>query len=555
MKRKAYLYQRVSSKRQAGNSSLFRQTAAQDAWLAVNTDVQVERVLVDDGFSGFKGKNLTEGELGAFVEDIKAGKIEKGSILLLEQFSRLTRLSISKTKMLLQDIWEGGVTIVTIADNQEYPPESADDLGKWMRLLVEIESAHKDSAWRSDKAKASHKNRKAIALAESKAPKIRKPFWLDKNGNPNQFASAVKDMFDLYLKGMGQVSILNLLRAKYPNFKPIQRMTPTTVIRIITSERCIGMIFGAKLYSHVVDDDIFYKVQEVHAGRLYKNVRPDRKWPLHGLIKCGHCGKGNSIQQTGDSLPLLRCSNKRRKGAELSGCDSRATFPYIIADYFFKNHVEMELLADLSESKRNENDEKELSKNAHLIRQKKSELEELQDFYQTARGKGTESRTILNMISEVDSALANLESRQKALNSRLNTSDDFFISREILQSRDEDIDQYNLNLHLLGFRMVIYENTISYGKLKLEYVRYDRSKKAYVCKLNSPRAFFIFSEGITPEYFLMPKPIKTDGKDLQSFLYDALDEYNDIPEDSSANFMMQLLSKNLMRYKKSNENE
>ena len=159
------------------------------------------------------------------------------------------------------------------------------------------------------------------------------------------------------------------------------------------------------------------------------------------------------------------------------------------------------------------------------------------------------------MIAEVDSALAKLESRQKALNSRLNSSGDFFISREILQSRDEDIDQYNLNLHLLGFRMVIYENTISYGKLKLEYVRYDRSKKAYVCKLNGPGAFFIPSEGVTPEQFLMPKPIKTDGKDLQSFLYDALDEYNDIPEDSSANFMMQLLSKNLMRYKKSNENE
>ena len=555
MKRKAYLYQRVSSKRQAGNSSLYRQTAAQDAWLAVNTDVQVERVLVDDGYSGFKGKNLTEGELGAFVGDIKAGKIEKGSILLLEQFSRLTRLSISKTKMLLQDIWEGGVTIVTIADNQEYPPESADDLGKWMRLLVEIESAHKDSAWRSDKAKASHKNRKAIALAESKAPKIRKPFWLDKNGNPNQFASAVKDMFDLYLKGMGQVSILNILRVKYPNFKPIQRMTPTTVVRIITSERCIGMIFGAKLYSHVVDNDIFYKAQEVHSRRLYKNVRPDRKWPLHGLIKCGHCQKGNSIQQTGDSLPLLRCSNKRRKGAELSGCDSRATFPYIIADFFFKHIVEIELLAEMSGSKRNENDEKEVLKNSHLIRQKRSELEELKVFYQNKKKDGIDSRTIFEMIIDVETKLANLESNQKALNARLNSTGEFFISRDILEKRDEDFDQYNLNLHLLGFRMVIYKNTISYGKLKLEYIKYDRSRKVYVCELNNKGIVFVPSEGVKPEHFLMPKPIKTDGKDLQSFLYDALDEYNDIPEDSSANFMMQLLSKNLMRYKKSNENE
>ncbi|SEK40195.1 Site-specific DNA recombinase [Colwellia chukchiensis] len=555
MKRKAYLYQRVSSKRQMGNSSLYRQSEAQEAWLAAHPEVQVERVLVDDGYSGYKGKNLTDGELGAFVSDIKTGKIEKGSILLLEQFSRLTRLSISKTKMLLQDIWEGGVTIVTISDNQEYPPESADDIGKWMRLLVEIESAHKDSAWRSDKAKASHKRRKIEALKEKTAPRIRKPFWLDDKGELNDYATAVKDMFTMYLKGLGQVSILNSLRVQYPKYEPIQNMTPTTVIRIITSERCLGIIFGAKLYTEVVTEDIFYKAQQIHSERLYKNVRPDRRWPLHGLVKCGHCQKGNSIQQTGEALPLLRCSNKRRKGAELSGCDSRATFPYIIADYFFKNHVEMELLAELSESKRNESDEKELSKNAHLIRQKKDKLDELQDFYQTAREKGTESRTILNMIMEVDSDLAALESRQKALNSRLNSNGDFFISREVLQSRDEDFDQYNLNLHLLGFRMVIYENTISYGKLKLEYVKYDRSQKVYSCKLNGETAILIPSEGVTPEQFLMPKPLKSDGNDIQSFLYDALDEYNEIPDDNSANLMMQLLSKNLMRYKKSNEDD
>lgn len=91
MKRKAYLYQRVSSEAQRDNSSLFRQSEAQQAWLAMHPDVEFEKKLVDDGYSGFKGENLEYGELGVFVDEIEKGLIERGSILLLEQFSRLTK--------------------------------------------------------------------------------------------------------------------------------------------------------------------------------------------------------------------------------------------------------------------------------------------------------------------------------------------------------------------------------------------------------------------------------------------------------------------------------
>jgi len=147
----AYLYQRFSSDQQKGNSSLFRQTEAQDAWLASNPDVVVEDKLVDHGLSGFKGEHLSKGSLGKLVSQIKAGIIPQNALILVEHFSRLSRQNIDKAEELIRTIWSAGITIVTVRCGSEYPPSSINDMATRIKLIVEIESAYKDSKWRSDK--------------------------------------------------------------------------------------------------------------------------------------------------------------------------------------------------------------------------------------------------------------------------------------------------------------------------------------------------------------------------------------------------------------------
>jgi DNA invertase Pin-like site-specific DNA recombinase len=94
--RSAFLYQRFSSEQQSGNSSLFRQTQAQEDWLTRHPDVVVAERLVDHAMSGYKGHHLTKGALGRLVAQIEAGHIEKGSLILVEHFSRLSRLNHEK---------------------------------------------------------------------------------------------------------------------------------------------------------------------------------------------------------------------------------------------------------------------------------------------------------------------------------------------------------------------------------------------------------------------------------------------------------------------------
>lgn len=109
------------------------------------------------------------------------------------------------------------------------------------------------------------------------AHRIRKPFWFDKEGKLNQYDVTVKDIFELYISGLGQVSILNKLQAKYPNFKPIQKMSPTTIIKIIKNEMTIGKWHENRVYEPVVTDDIFYEANTINKNRLFKCVKPDRK--------------------------------------------------------------------------------------------------------------------------------------------------------------------------------------------------------------------------------------------------------------------------------------
>lgn len=519
MKRKAYFYQRVSSDAQRDNSSLFRQSQAQQAWLAMHPDVELEKKLVDDGYSGYKGENLVFGELGVFVDEIEKGLIEKGSILVLEQFSRLTRLSISKTKELLHKIWQGGVTIVTITDNQEYPPESADDFGKWMRLLIEIESAHKDSEWRSKKVKASWSRRETLAKEKKVAPRMRMPFWLDRDGKLNEFATVVVDLFSLHARGLGQVLIERELRQKYGDIKPLKNINPTKIIRILKSEKCIGKVYGEKLFDAVVDEETYYSAQRIHQERLFTSVREDRKWPLHGMVKCGHCGSGMSIQQTKNQLPLLRCSKKQRSGGEY--CQASTTFPYTIAYHFFMIHVEPVMLAMMTDMKRLKAAEIDRVKIHQEINKLKNVYYDLDNYYQERVNDGKSVLASMKKLDDLQEKIAVLEQKLSEVQGQINSQKSLSgISKAIYELSEKDPLAYNLELnktglkiHLKDKQLFFYDPDTREAIASLRYMGYDRKLKEYVYSFSGVRKYYrsesyvgaVRTEDWTSEKLLHPR--------------------------------------------------
>jgi hypothetical protein len=494
-----YLYQRFSSAKQEGNSSLFRQSEAQNEWLARHPKCTVMTIdnkpFVDEGISAFKGKNVKEGSLGRLVKAIESGLIEKGSIILVEHFSRLSRMDIDKTEELVRTIWKHGVSIITVRGNNYYPPESVNDSRARIGLILEIESAHADSKWRSQKVKSSWERRKVDAIEKGTKPRMRLPFWLNKKGEINEFGPIVEDIFTLHAQGLGQVLIERELRKKYGKVAPLKNINPTKIIRIIQNEKCIGMVYGKKLYEHIVSDDTFYTAQKICKERLYTSVRPNRKWPLHGIVKCGSCGSGMSIQQTKGSLPLLRCSKKQRSGGE--HCSSSTTFPYVIAYHFFNIYVEPIILATLTDTQRHVVIESKIIEISHKLKNANSNLAEAQEVFKQRKSQGKSIFSTLGVMDDLKEDVDILVKEKTLLENKINAQRTMAsISKSILELSNSSVQKYNLELNKAGFKIKLKNKTLSFSIdnestiASLKYLKYDRKKQAYLYKLEGDTKYF-----------------------------------------------------------------
>lgn len=106
---------------------------------AARLGVTITRWLQDEGLSASSGENISKGELGRFFIEVRAGQVPRGSVLFLDEATRLTRLSPSKAMRILADLEDAGVTIRLSARGQSM---SGDELYELLGFLVESAAGH-----------------------------------------------------------------------------------------------------------------------------------------------------------------------------------------------------------------------------------------------------------------------------------------------------------------------------------------------------------------------------------------------------------------------------
>lgn len=503
-KRFAVTYQRFSSERQIGNSSLDRQTNSQKDWLKQNPDVTVIDSFVDEAMSGWSGKHLEDGSLGQLIKAIEDGIIQPGTLILVEHFSRLTRQNIENAEELVRKIWKAGITLVTVRDNQLYPPEAANNMTLRIRLIVEMEQACRESDWRSEKVKASYERRERLAREEGKVPKMRKPFWLNPDGTLNHLHEAVKDMFNLYKDGKGQQRIVVALREKYAD-PAIQQINPATVMRWIQADITRGYWRSNRVYEAAIDDETFFEVQAIHKNRLYENVKPDRQWPLSGLMKCGVCGRGMSIQKSGSSNPVVRCSSKQRD----KSCNRKTTFPYFIVHTYMMSVVKKHALRRYSNVNSNKELRHDLLKVERELMSARTNLSDLREFYKKQKEQGKKGFATLELIEEEHENIEELVAKESDLKASLEQIADGGVS---LEARKLVLDGHNFNLemHKLNFKIVVGEEELSLEGFEeeysptLKYIGYSRKTRSYEWTKGTHNIIESWpSSGITEEILML----------------------------------------------------
>jgi DNA invertase Pin-like site-specific DNA recombinase len=291
----AFSYVRFSSKgRQEQGDSFRRQTEGGDKWIADNGHTPASLVLHDRGVSAFKGDHARkEGSaLKLFLDEIKAGRVPKGSILVVEHLDRLSREGIRPALNLFNQILDAGVSIATLQPSPMVfkHDASGNDIGLLIPIIY-FYLAHEYSANISRRLKAAWDTKRK----EKKFSK-RCPSWLDatKDGfTPNDGVKAIKFIFEQAADGFGHRQILRKLAEKFEPIGTAGAWTNSFVCKVLRDRSVLGelqpktKIDGKRVpvgdmipdyYPRVISDDLFNRA----AGSLLQ--RKKQKGPANELL-------------------------------------------------------------------------------------------------------------------------------------------------------------------------------------------------------------------------------------------------------------------------------
>lgn len=243
--RRAYSYIRFSHPKQAEGGSLERQLRLTDSYckrkgLALDTSL----TLRDLGVSAFRGDNVKDGSLGAFLEACRTGRVPKGSYLILENLDRLSRSQIRPALKLFLELQDYGITIVTHEPEREYDPEASDALALIEPLII-FARAHEESVMKSHRRKDGWRQARDRAR-QGGGPMLKTcPAWLEVTDDGFRTlegpAAAVRLIYTLAREGLGVGRITSRLVAEgVPPIGDKGRWVKAYVYRILTNPAAMG---------------------------------------------------------------------------------------------------------------------------------------------------------------------------------------------------------------------------------------------------------------------------------------------------------------------------
>ncbi|MET4209071.1 recombinase family protein [Bradyrhizobium sp. LA2.1] len=374
---KAYSYVRMSTEVQLKGDSLRRQREASRKYAELHSLELVNFNLTDVNKSGYRGENVASGAFGKFLDDVRQGKIERGSYLLVESFDRMSRQEPIVALKPFIEIVEAGLVLVTLDDERVFKGKiSFEDL---IISIAKMSRANEESARKSDRLSQAWKAKRAV-ISQKKLT-ARCPSWLrltpDRMGFEvlEDHAAVVRRIFDEAASGIGTFTIVRRLNEEgIPTFTGKGGWQNSTVNKILSSAAAIGtfqpnrMEGGKRMpdgdpirnyFPRIVTQAVFEAAQR---GRLERKTKPESGRQGSGgpkgkhltnlfskLAVCDYCRKPMHYQNKGTppkGQSYLVCSNALRN----FGCEMIGRWRYDQFESTFLSFVEQLDLASLVSS-------------------------------------------------------------------------------------------------------------------------------------------------------------------------------------------------------------
>lgn len=244
-----YSYLRFSDPRQAAGSSADRQTEYAQRWAAERGLVLDEALSMQDhGLSAYHQRHVKVGALGVFLRAVEDGRIEPGSVLIVEGLDRLSRAEPLQAQAQLTQIIHAGITVVTAADGQEYSREAIrENPYKLIHSLVVMIRAHEESDTKSKRVRASIRRQCEGWLAGTFRGVIRNgrdPHWVRRDGDGwamiKERAEAVRYAVRRFMDGLGAVAIVREMAAAGMTMTESGRLNANTLYRTLRNRSLVG---------------------------------------------------------------------------------------------------------------------------------------------------------------------------------------------------------------------------------------------------------------------------------------------------------------------------
>jgi DNA invertase Pin-like site-specific DNA recombinase len=352
----AYSYVRFSSKRQEKGDSVRRQLALARDYATKHALILDERSYEDLGISAFKGKNLIEGALGAFIKAVDDGLIQPGSYLVVESLDRVSRAEVIDALDTFMSIVKRNIVLVTLNDGQQYTRANITE--NWTKLIMALAvmaRANEESETKAKRVRAKWQEKKNTGVILTSQG----PSWLAlKNGkwvHVPEKVKTVRHAFDLAAKNFGTPTIADRLNAD-PQHPPLggraEFWTPELVMALLRNRSVVGDLVSRqknvlpipRYYPEIIKLKTFNLVQaHIEKRRRTGGPKGDRGYSANLLSGRLFCECGSKMRYVSSNPPhvYVQCLKAYSK----QGCDARK-WNYTVLEETLLEHVFDYRLAD-----------------------------------------------------------------------------------------------------------------------------------------------------------------------------------------------------------------
>lgn len=326
--KKCFIYHRVSSDQQlsGGRSGIVRQAENLNLYvkrirLLETMDDPEAVILCDQGVSAFKGLNISEGELGRWMEQVQAGMWD-GSHLVLESIERFSRQNPFTLVGYLSRLVEHDITLHDVSLNLLINRSNSAMLPI---VTMSAQRAYEESKIKSDRIRDGWRRKREQAFNNGTIVTNKRPQWIDIRDDQyvlNDKVHIVKEVFRLAQSGIGTPTIAKILNAKGDDwlFESGRQWRGESVHKLLKNKRVTGSIFISEIirdynstsnpvdqkryemdvYPIVISKEEFNLVQQLlrsrraNTGRISTNKDTDelkKSNIFNSICRCGKCGE------------------------------------------------------------------------------------------------------------------------------------------------------------------------------------------------------------------------------------------------------------------------